>query len=72
MNLTIIFVHNFNYCIYFSTVWAENAQTYSWCQLDINFAPYDLPKNISNKTTLWGRFVILAPELIGHRNLCQC
>ena len=25
---------------------------YSWWQLDMNFLPYGLPKNISNKTTL--------------------
>ena len=36
----------------FSTLWAENAQTYSWWQLDMNFVPYDLSKNISIKTTL--------------------
>ena len=38
----------------FSTLWAENAPTYSWWQLDMNFVPYDLPKNISNKTTRGG------------------
>ena len=38
----------------FSTLWAENAPTYSWWQLDMNFVPYDLPKNISSKTTRGG------------------
>ena len=38
------FFHNINYCIFFLTLWAKIAQTYSWWQLDINFAPYDLPK----------------------------
>ena len=28
----------------FSTLWAENAPTDSWWQLDMNFVPYDLPK----------------------------
>ena len=28
----------------FSTLWAKNAPTYSWWQLDMNFVPYDLPK----------------------------